>query len=92
MVLVASLAGNEITFLEDVADQNSGNPIHEVTKTIEMSGGPWNMELDPLHHLAYVTNRGCECITVINILEKEIVDEIPLGDKAKAIAVDTKEL
>jgi len=47
--------------------------------------------LDPLHHLAYVTNRGCECITVINTLEKEIVGEIPLGDKAKAIAVDIEE-
>jgi len=90
-VIVASLAGNEITFLEDVTDENSVFPIHEVTKTITVSGGPWGLDLDPLHHLAYVTNRGCECITVINTLEKEIVGEIPLGDKAQAIAVDTEE-
>lgn len=91
VVVVASLAGNEITFLEDVTDEYSVMPIHEVTKTIETTKGPWGLDLDPLHHLAYVTNRGCECITVINILEKEIVGEIPLGDKAKAIAVDTEE-
>jgi len=91
VVLVASLAGNEITFLEDITEQYSARPIHEVTKTIEVTGGPWGLDLDPLHHLAYVTNRGCECITVINILEKEIVGEIPLGDKAKAIAVDTED-
>jgi len=90
-VMVASLAGNEITFLEDVTDEYSVRPIHEVVKTIQVSGGPWGFALDPVHHLAYVTNRGCECITVINILEKEIVDEIPLGDKAMAIAVDTDE-
>jgi YVTN family beta-propeller protein len=89
-VIVASLAGNEITFL-DVADENSVQPIHEVTKTIQTTKGPWGLDLDPLHHLAYVTNRGCECITIINILEQEIVGEIPLGDKAKAIAVDTEE-
>lgn len=91
VVVVASLAGNEITFLEDVTDEYSVFPIHEVTKTIETTKGPWGLDLDPLHHLAYVTNRGCECITVINTLEKEIVGEIPLGDKAKAIAVDTEE-
>jgi YVTN family beta-propeller protein len=91
VVMVASLAGNEITFLEDVTDEYSVMPIHEVVKTITTSGGPWGLELDPLHHLAYVTNRGCECITVINILEKEVVGEIPLGDKAKAITVDTEE-
>lgn len=90
-VIVASLAGNEITFLEDITDEYSVFPIHEVVKTIKVSGGPWGLELDPVHHLAYVTNRGCECITVINILEKEIVGEIPLGDKAMAIAVDTNE-
>jgi len=91
VVLVASLAGNEITFLEDVTEQYSARPIHAVTKTIEVTGGPWGLDLDPLHHLAYVTNRGCECITVINTLEKEIVGEISLGDKAKAIAVDIED-
>ena len=91
VVVVASLAGNEITFLEDVTDEYSVMPIHEVTGSITASGGPWGLELDPLHHLAYVTNRGCECITVINTLEKNIVGTIPLGDKAQAIAVDTKE-
>ena len=91
VVIVVSLAGNEITFLEDVTGEYSVKPIHEITKTIIVSGGPWGLELDPLHHLAYVTNRGCECITVINTLEKEITGKIPLGDKAKAIAVDTKD-
>jgi YVTN family beta-propeller protein len=90
-VMVASLAGNEITFLDDVTDQNSVKPIHEVTKTITVTGAPWGIELDPRWHLAYVTNRGCECITVINTLEKNIVGTIPLGDKAQAITVDVVE-
>ena len=90
-VMVASLAGNEITFLDDVTDEYSVFPLHEVVKTIKVSGGPWGLELDPVSHLAYVTNGGCECITVINILEKEIIGEIPLGDKAQAIAVDTED-
>lgn len=91
VVVVASLAGNEITFIEDMTDEYSVLPIHEVTGTITGTSGPWGMELDPRHHYAYVTNRGCECITVINTLEKNIVGTIPLGDKAHAIAVDTAE-
>ena len=90
-VMVASLAGNEITFLEDMTGPTSVKPIHEVVKTIKVSGGPWGIDIDPIRHNAYVTNRGCECITVINILEKEIVDNIPLGDRAQAITVDTSE-
>ena len=91
VVIVASLAGNEITFLEDVTDEFSVVPIHEITGTITGSSGPWGLELDPIHHNAYVTNRGCECITVINTLEKNVIGTIPLGDKAQAITVDTDE-
>jgi YVTN family beta-propeller protein len=90
-VMVASLAGNEITFLDDLTGPTSVKPIHEITKTIKLSGGPWGLDIDPIRHNAYVTNRGCECITVINILEKEVMDTIPLGDKAQVIAVDTSE-
>ena len=91
VVVIASLAGNEITFLEDVTDEYSISPIHEVTGSITVSGGPWGLELDPIYHHAYVTNRGCECITIINTLEKNIVGTISLGDKAQAIAVDTED-
>ena len=90
-VIVASLAGNEITFLEDVTGELSVKPIHEVVKTLKVSGGPWGLEIDSQAGLAYVTNRGCECITVLDIANKEIVGEIPLGDKAQAIAVDPSE-
>ena len=38
IVLVASLARNEITFLEDATDEYSVFPIHEIVKTIELSG------------------------------------------------------
>ena len=90
-VIVASLAGNEITFLEDVTGEFSVSPIHEVTKTITVSGAPWGLDIDPRKHLAYVTNRGCECITVLDILNQEVRGTIPLGDKAQAITVDTSE-
>jgi YVTN family beta-propeller protein len=91
-VIVASLAGNEISFIEQLPrNQYSSGPVHEVTDTIKVSGGPWGLELDPIRHLAYVTNRGCQCITVVNTLEKEIVGNIPLGDRAQSIAVDTSE-
>jgi YVTN family beta-propeller protein len=91
-IIVASLAGNEISFLEQVPrTQHSAEPTHQIVETIQVSGAPWGLDIDPLWHLAYVTNRGCECITVINILEKEVVDTIPLGDRAQAIAVDTTE-
>ena len=91
VVLVASLAGNEITFLEDVTGDHSVMPIHEVTKSLVVSGGPWGLDIDPRKHLAYVTNRGCECITVVDILNQEITGTIPLGGKAHAIVVDTDE-
>lgn len=90
-IVVASLAGNEISFLEQVQDQHSRDMVHQVVETIKVSGGPWGLDLDPIRHLAYITNRGCNCITVVNTLEKEIVNEIPIGDRAQAIAVDTSE-
>ena len=91
-IIVASLAGNEISFLEQVPrNQYSDVSSHEIVGTIKVSGGPWGMDIDPTRHLAYVTNRGCDCITVINILEKEIVGTIPIGDRAQSVAVDTSE-
>jgi YVTN family beta-propeller protein len=89
-IVVASLAGNEISFLEQVP-RTSTESIHQIVKTIKVSGAPWGLDIDPTRHLAYVTNRGCACLTVINILEKEVVGNIPLGDKAQAITVDTSE-
>ena len=75
----------------DVADENSVGPIHEVIKTITVSGGPWGLDIDPRKHLAYVANRGCECITLLDILNQEVVGTIQLGDKAQAITVDASE-
>ena len=49
------------------------------------------MDIDPRKHLAYVANRGCECITILDILNQDVVGTIPLGDKAQAITVDTSE-
>lgn len=90
-VMVTSLAGNEITFLEDVTGELSVKPIHEVVGSIPVTKGPWGLDVDSEAGLAYVTNRGCECITVLDIANKEIVQEIHLGDKAQAIAVDSSE-
>jgi YVTN family beta-propeller protein len=90
-VIVASLAGNEITFLKDVTGELSVKPIHEIVETIKVSGGPWSLDIDPREHLAYVANRGCECLTVIDIVTMEIVRDIPLGDKVHVVAVDSSE-
>jgi DNA-binding beta-propeller fold protein YncE len=91
IVLVASLAGNEITILEDVTDELAVKPFHEVIKTIKVTGGPWGIAIDSESSKAYVANRGCECLTVIDLVEKEIIGNIPLGDKTQAIAVDSTE-
>jgi YVTN family beta-propeller protein len=90
-LLVASLAGNEISFIEKVTDELAVKPFHNVVKTINVSGGPWGIAIDSESGLAYIANRGCECLTVIDIATKEIVGSIPLGDKAQAIAVDPSE-
>lgn len=90
-VLVASLAGNEITFLEKVTDELAVKPFHKITKTIKVSGGPWGIAIDSDSGLAYVANRGCDCLTVIDIVKKEIVGDIQVGDKSQAIAVDSSE-
>ncbi|MGD8431717.1 MAG: YncE family protein [Nitrosopumilaceae archaeon] len=91
IVLVASLAGNEITILEDVTDELAVRPFHEAIKTIKVTGGPWGIAIDSETSKAYVANRGCECLTVIDLVNKEIIGSIPLGDKAQAIAVDSTE-
>ena len=91
IVMVASIAGNEITFLEDVTDEFSVMPIHEIVKTIKVTKAPWGLAIDSESGIAYVTNRGCECLTVIDILNKEVKEDIPLGDKAQSITVDQSE-
>ena len=90
-VVVASIAGNEITFLEDMTDEFSVMPIHEIVKTIKVSKAPWGLAINSESGTAYVANRGCECLTVIDIAKKEIKGEIPLGDKVQSIAVDPSE-
>lgn len=90
-VLVASLAGNEISFITQVEDVYSQKMIHRVSKTVKTGVSPWGIDIDPREHLAYVTNRGSDHITVIDITRQQVVDKIQIGEKAQAISVDTNE-
>jgi YVTN family beta-propeller protein len=83
-LLVASLAGNELTFIS--------TETNNVTKTLSTGTvGPWGLDIDTTRHLAYVTNRGSNYITVVDTENQEIVTRIPIGAPAQAIAVDETE-
>lgn len=90
-VLVASLAGNEVSFITQTSTPHSREPVHEVSKTVKTGIGPWGIDIDPQEHRAYVTNRGSYHITVIDILNQQVIGNIPIGDRAQAISVDTSE-
>jgi YVTN family beta-propeller protein len=83
-LLVTSLAGNAITFISTTTNN--------ITKTISTGKtGPWGLDIDTARHLAYVTNRGSNYITVVDTENQEIVSTIPIGAPAQAITVDETE-
>jgi YVTN family beta-propeller protein len=82
-VLVASLAGNKVSFIS--ADTN------KIEKTIETGTAPWGMDLDSREHYAYVTNRGSSFITVLDLIDRDVAAKISIAAPAQAITVDDRE-
>ncbi|MEM2760251.1 MAG: hypothetical protein QXU32_06755 [Nitrososphaerales archaeon] len=61
-LLVASLAGNEVTLIS--------TETHEITGTVKTGTAPWGIDIDRYEHLAYITHRGVYHITVLDIIER----------------------
>ncbi len=85
-VLVANMAGNEVTFLSQKEDGNYG-----ISKTVKTGTVPWGIDIDDMEHRAYVTHRGAHHITVLDTISERIVYTIPVGDDTQAVAVDSDE-
>ena len=68
-VLVASLAGNKVSFIS--ADTN------KIEKIIETGTAPWGMDIDSREHYAYVTNRGSSFITVLDLIDQDVAAQDP---------------
>lgn len=91
-VIVASLAGNTISIITPSENEEySTNISHEITSEIKTTSAPWCLDIDSLYHNAFVTNRGASHITVINILEGEEIEKIPLAGRAHCVTVDEDE-
>ena len=82
-ILVASLAGNKVSFIS--ADTN------KIEKIIETGTAPWGMDIDSREHYAYVTNRGSSFITVLDLIDQDVAAKIPIAAPAQAITVDDRE-
>lgn len=82
-VLIASLAGNKVSFIS--ADTN------KIEKIIETGTAPWGMDVDSREHYAYVTNRGSSFITVLDLIDQGVAAKIPIAAPAQAITVDDRE-
>ena len=70
-ILVASLAGNKVSFIS--ADTN------KIEKIIETGTAPWGMDIDSREHYAYVTNRGSSFITVLDLIDQDVAAKIPIA-------------
>jgi DNA-binding beta-propeller fold protein YncE len=82
-VLVASIAGNNLTFISSLTDK--------VSSSLETGTMLWGLDIESNRHLAYVTNRGNYYITVVDILAKQVVAKIPIIAPAESISVDPSE-
>jgi YVTN family beta-propeller protein len=99
MLYVANYNANEIVIIDTKTDTVvctipvSPHPeTNNVTKTLSTGTvSPWGLDIDTTRHLAYVTNRGSNYITVVDTENQEIVTTIPIGAPAQAIAVDETE-
>ena len=92
-VIVTSLAGNAISFLTNNNDsnlpENNESLTHQVATVIESKIGPWGMDINTKKGLAYITNRGADIVTIVDIKEQKITNEIPLQSRGQAVAVDS---
>ena len=96
-VIVTSLAGNSISFVQinpGVDDDGENSEIdfaiiHQITNVVESPIGPWGLDIDSANGLAYVTNRGADTLTVLDINEQAIVEEILLQSRGQAVTVDS---
>lgn len=87
-ILIANMAGNEITFL--VPDEDDDRK-HTISSTIKTGTVPWGIDIDTDNHRAYITHRGSHYITILDTVTEKIVDKIEVGDDTQAIAVDSDE-
>lgn len=87
-ILIANMAGNEITFL--VPDEDDDKK-HTISSTVKTGTVPWGIDIDTDNHRAYVTHRGAHYITILDTITEKIVDKIEVGDDTQAIAVDSEE-
>lgn len=85
-VLIANMAGNEITFL--VPDANDEKK-HVISSTVKTGTVPWGIDIDAHNHLAYITHRGSHYITILDIISEKIADTIEVGDDTQAITIDS---
>ena len=85
-ILVASMAGNEITFL--IPNPHDAKK-HSISSTIKTGAAPWGIDIDGYSHRAYITHRGDHHITILDTISEKILDKIEVGDDTQAIAVDS---
>lgn len=87
-ILIANMAGNEITFI--VPDEDDETK-HIISNTIKTGTVPWGVDIDTDNHRAYITHRGSHHITVLDTISEKIIEEIQIGDDTQAVTVDSKE-
>jgi DNA-binding beta-propeller fold protein YncE len=82
-VLVTSFASKKLTFI-------SGDT-SEITGTVDTGISPWGIGIDNREHLAYIAHHNSPYIAVVDILNKKVIKQIPIGFEAQAVVVDTNE-
>jgi YVTN family beta-propeller protein len=90
-ILVASLAGNGVTFITPSVDHLTGKLSHDVSDVVKTGIGPWGIAIDSDKHRAYITNRGSNTITVLDTITHQVIQQIPISGPAHAITVDSGE-
>lgn len=89
-LVVTSTAGNSLSFIKPQFSEDGQFYGHALTKTLKVEEAPWGIEIDSKEHLAYVTNRGSEKITVFSTIEPNLLRTIPIDYTGQAIAIDSK--
>jgi DNA-binding beta-propeller fold protein YncE len=82
-VLVTSFASKKLTFI-------SGET-NEITGTVDTGISPWGIGIDGGEHRAYIAHHNSPYIAVVDILNKKVIDQIPIGFEAQSVVVDTNE-
>jgi len=82
-VLVTSFASKKLTFIS--GDTN------EITGTVDTGISPWGIGIDDGKHLAYIGHHNSPYIAVVDILNKKVIKQIPIGFEGQSVVVDTNE-